>query len=184
PLVFTGLNNYSNVSHRTFHLNVSTSREHNSAPLSVPRVSLHQKPGQKVNRDSRPHLRRREFPMRSHSLHFLFAFLTVVIITTLTFGQSATTSLRGTITDARTAVLTGASVTISNAATGFSRTVKSDDQGVYQFLEVPPASYVVTVNASGFAVTKHENVLLQVSNPATLNFSLQVQGGSEIVDVT
>jgi Carboxypeptidase regulatory-like domain len=121
--------------------------------------------------------------MRSRSLHFLCVLLTVVT-TTLSFGQSATTSLRGTITDTRSAVLTGASVTISNAATGFSRTVKSDDQGVYQFLEVPPASYTVTVNASGFAVTKHENVLLQVSNPATLNFSLQVQGGSEIVDVT
>jgi len=122
--------------------------------------------------------------MRSRSLHFLFALLTVVTITTLTFGQSATTSLRGTVSDARGAVLTGASVTISNAATGFSRTVKSDDQGIYQFLEVPPATYTVTVNASGFAVVKHENVLLQVSNPATLNFTLQVQGGSEIVDVS
>ena len=122
--------------------------------------------------------------MRSRSLHFLFALLTVAIITTLTYGQSATTSLRGTISDSRGAVLTGASVTIGNAATGFSRTIKSDDQGVYQFLEVPPATYLVTVNASGFAVTKRENVVLQVSSPATLNFSLQVQGGSEVVDVS
>src|SRR5580765_6302380 len=118
-----------------------------------PRVSLHKKPGQKQNRIHAP-LRRREFPMRSRSLHFLFALVTVVIIATLTFGQSATTSLRGTISDARGAVLNGAGVTISNAATGFSRTVKSDDQGVYQFLEVPPSTYVVTVNASGFAVVK------------------------------
>ncbi|HTS07048.1 MAG TPA: carboxypeptidase-like regulatory domain-containing protein, partial [Candidatus Eisenbacteria bacterium] len=122
--------------------------------------------------------------MRSRSLHFLFALLTVVTITTLALGQSATTSLRGTISDARGAVLTGASVTINNAATGFSRTVKSDDQGIYQFLEVPPATYTVTVNASGFAVVKHENVVLQVSSPATLNLTLQVQGGSEIVDVS
>jgi len=122
--------------------------------------------------------------MRSRSLHFLFALVTVVIIATLTFGQSAKTSLRGTISDARGAVLNGAGVTISNAATGFSRTVKSDDQGVYQFLEVPPSTYVVTVNASGFAVVKRENIVLQVSSPATLNFTLQVQGGSEIVDVS
>ncbi len=112
-----------------------------------------------------------------------------VISSVLAFGsfasaQSATTSLRGTVSDAKGAVLTGASVTLNNLATGFSRTVKTDDQGIYQFLEVPPATYVMTVTAAGFATTKRENVVLQVSSPATLNMSLQVQGGSVIVDVS
>ncbi len=54
----------------------------------------------------------------------------------------------------------------------------------YQFLEVPPASYVLTVDAAGFARMKRDNVVLQVSSPASLNVTLQVQGGSVIVEVT
>jgi hypothetical protein len=103
---------------------------------------------------------------------------------TLSFAQSATTSLRGTITDAKGLVVAGAKVTLSNSATGFSRSTKTDGQGVYQFLELPPAGYVLNVEAAGFAKVKRENVVLQVSNPATVNLALQVQGGSVIVDVT
>ncbi|MGC2773440.1 MAG: carboxypeptidase-like regulatory domain-containing protein, partial [Candidatus Sulfotelmatobacter sp.] len=67
---------------------------------------------------------------------------------------------------------------------GFSRSTKTDGQGTYQFLELPPAAYVLTVEAAGFAKTKRENVVLQVSNPTTLNLSLQVAGGSVVVEVT
>ena len=99
-------------------------------------------------------------------------------------AQSATSSLRGTITDSKGLVVAGATATLTNGATGFSRTTTTNDQGVYQFLEVPPADYVLTVTAAGFATTKRENVLLQVSTPATVNLTLQVQGGSVIVDVS
>ncbi|HVI07351.1 MAG TPA: carboxypeptidase-like regulatory domain-containing protein [Candidatus Binatia bacterium] len=102
----------------------------------------------------------------------------------LTLGQSATTSLRGTVTDPKGLVVPGASVFLTNSDKGFSRSTKTDAQGTYQFLEVPPATYVLSIEAHGFARIKHENVVLQVSNPATLNISLEVSGGSEIVDVT
>lgn len=99
-------------------------------------------------------------------------------------AQSATTSLRGEITDSKGLVVPGATVTLSNGATGFSRTTKSDGQGIYQFLEIPPAIYQITVEAQGFARTKRDGVVLQVSNPATLNLGLQVSGGSVTVEVT
>jgi hypothetical protein len=108
----------------------------------------------------------------------LFAFQT------LTFAQSATTSLRGTVSDAKGLVVAGANVTLSNAATGFSRSTTTDGQGAYQFLELPPANYVLTIGAPGFAKVKRENVVLQVSSPATLNVALQVQGSSVVVDVS
>ncbi len=105
-------------------------------------------------------------------------------IGTLAFAQSATTSLRGTVADPKGAVVAGATVTLSNPATGFSRTAQTNDQGIYQFLEVPPSTYVIEVSAAGFATTKRDNVPLQVSSPATVNLVLQVQGGSVIVDVS
>jgi hypothetical protein len=113
------------------------------------------------------------------------SFLALVAsLGTSAFAQSATTSVRGTISDAKGAVVPGASVTLNNQATGFSRTVQTDDQGTYQFLEIPPSSYVMTVTATGFATTKRENLVLQVSSPATVNMALQVQGGSVVIDVT
>ena len=129
-------------------------------------------------------LGRREFVMRSGLRLVAAVVASFLACGALAFGQSATSSLHGTISDAKGLVVTGATVTISNKETGFSRTVKTNDQGAYQFLEVPPSSYVMTVIATGFATTKRENVVLQVSSPETVNMTLQVQGGSIIVDVT
>jgi hypothetical protein len=122
--------------------------------------------------------------MRFGSWVVALVILCVLAVGTFAAAQSATTSLHGTISDAKGLVVAGATVTINNPATGLSRTAKTDDQGSYQFLEVPPSTYVMTVTAAGFATTKRENVVLQVSSPATVNMSLQVQGGSVIVDVT
>ena len=78
----------------------------------------------------------------------------------------------------------GAIVTISNASTGFSRTTKSANDGVYQFLEVPPATYSLTVTMAGFGPLKQDKVILQVSQPATLDVTMQVTGTTEVVEVT
>jgi hypothetical protein len=105
-------------------------------------------------------------------------------LTTLLAAQSATSSLRGTITDQKGAVVQGATVTLSNSATGYLRTTKSGADGVYQFLEVPPAAYNLTVASSGFATLKQDKVILQVSQPATLDISMKVAGAAEVVEVT
>jgi hypothetical protein len=122
--------------------------------------------------------------MRSGSRVVTLLLVSLLCLPTLTFSQSATSSLHGTITDAKGLVIAGASLTLSNAETGYSRTTTTDGQGTYQFLEVPPAKYVLSIVAPGFAKVKRENVVLQVSSPATLNLALQVQGSSVVVDVS
>jgi hypothetical protein len=109
--------------------------------------------------------------------------LMVVFVAALSWSQTSTTSLRGTIADPKGAVVPGAEVTIVNSATGFSRTTKTDDQGFYQFLEVPPAAYTLTIKAAGFGTLQVENVRLLVNTPATLNQTLRVQTVSERVEV-
>ncbi len=102
---------------------------------------------------------------------------------TLLWGQ-ATTSLHGTVYDPQKSVVSGATVTITNKETGYSRSTKTDGQGVYQLLQVPPATYQLEVVAAGFASVKQSSVVLQVSTPATVNFDLRVQTGTVEVDVT
>ena len=94
-----------------------------------------------------------------------------VFMSSFAVSQS-TTSLRGVVTDAKGAVLPGATVTIHDSQTGFSRTVNSGDDGVYQFLQLPPATYGIIVRARGFGGLTRENVTLLVSSPATLNFTM------------
>lgn len=122
--------------------------------------------------------------MRSRSWHLAVLLVTFLSLGTFAVAQSATTSVRGTVSDAAGAAVTGATVTLENSATGYSRTVKTDDQGTYQMLEVPPSTYTLTVTAAGFATTRREKLVLQVSSPATVNMSLQVKGTSVIVDVS
>ncbi len=121
--------------------------------------------------------------MRSASQ--LLASLLVVLVALCTFvGAQSSTSLHGTVYDTKGAVVTGATINLSNHATGFSRTTKSDQQGVYQFLQIPPSTYTVSVNAKGFAPVTQNNVILQVSSPATLDFTVQVQGSAVTVEVS
>src|SRR5579863_6552299 len=107
----------------------------------------------------------------------------LLVLGNLAAAQTATTSLRGVVTDAKGAVLPGATVTVRDPATGFSRSATTNNQGEYQLLQLTPATYSVSVEAKGFGMTKQEGVQLLVSVPATLNFSMQVQGQTVTVEV-
>ncbi|MGC2555610.1 MAG: carboxypeptidase-like regulatory domain-containing protein, partial [Candidatus Sulfotelmatobacter sp.] len=87
--------------------------------------------------------------MRSGARVVVLLAVLLLAFQNLSFAQSATTSLRGTVSDAKGLVVAGAEVTLSNAATGFSRSTKTDGQGTYRFLELPPSAYVLTVEAAG-----------------------------------
>src|ERR1700724_2630778 len=111
----------------------------------------------------------------------LLLLLLLSLLTSLAPAQS-TTSLHGVMSDAKGAVLPGATVKITDPQTGFTRTVTSGEDGVYQFLQVPPATYALTVSAKGFATRRRDNVTLLVSSPATLHFTMQVEGAQERVE--
>src|SRR5271167_2571338 len=131
-----------------------------SGPQGLPAVS--KSPGQ-TQLEIRAPVAKGASPMRygSRVVTVLLGLGCLLGLSMSAFAQSATGSLRGTITDSKDLVVSGATATLSNAATGFSRTSMTNDQGIYQFLEVPPAAYVLTVTAAGFATAKRENVVLQ-----------------------
>jgi hypothetical protein len=105
------------------------------------------------------------------------------IVATPARAQTSTTSLYGKILDPDGAVVPGAEVTIANSATGFSRKVRTNEQGVYQFVEIPPATYTLTIQALGFNNVRMENVRLMVSTPATIDQTLRIRTQAESVVV-
>lgn len=111
-------------------------------------------------------------------------FVVVALLGSYVCAQTGTSSLRGTITDPKGAVISGATVTLSNPQTGYSRTLKSNGQGEYQFVDVPPATYTLTVNATGFANMKQDYLTLLVNTPVRLDVAMQVAGGQTTVEVS
>jgi hypothetical protein len=107
----------------------------------------------------------------------------ITLLVTGLWAQTASTSLNGTVTDSKGAVIAGAKLILSNPQTGFSREVQTSNQGVYQFLQVPPATYELSISASGFAAQKQKNVILTVNTPASLNVAMKVAGTTTVVEV-
>lgn len=109
--------------------------------------------------------------------------LLLFLIPSLLRAQTANTSLRGTVTDASGAVVPGATVTITDSATGKVLQSTSGGAGEYQFNQIPPAKYTIKVSASGFADQSKVAELL-VNQPATIAFTMSVQASSEVVNVS
>ena len=102
---------------------------------------------------------------------------------TLAFSQIATTSLRGTIKDPSGAVVPDAKVTLVDKATGKTLSAASSSDGYYEFPQIPPATYTITVSALGFGDQSKIAELL-VNQPATVDFTLRVQSSTVTVDVS
>jgi hypothetical protein len=99
-------------------------------------------------------------------------------------AQTSTTSVRGTVTDKSGAAIASAKVTLSNPQRGFERSTTTSSIGTYEFLQLTPATYILTSEAAGFRKSVQTNVELLVNTPATLNVTLQVGAVSETIEVS
>jgi Carboxypeptidase regulatory-like domain/TonB-dependent Receptor Plug Domain len=93
-------------------------------------------------------------------------------------------SVRGTVTDEKGAVVSGADVAITNVATAYSRAVVSDVNGNYSFQSIPIGQYVLKVKKGGFKDFQENDITLHVNDVLTLDTQLRVGGTTETVEVT
>ena len=100
------------------------------------------------------------------------------------YGQNADASLSGTVTDTTNAVIPGAALTLTNEATGLSRTAKADAAGEYNITTISPGRYDLTVSASGFATTINKGIQLTISQEGRVDVHLAVGQAQQTVTVT
>src|SRR5271170_4238349 len=93
----------------------------------------------------------------------LFVFIFLAAAACFSGFSQSTTLLRGTVTDPQGGVITGAIVTLSNAGTGFNRSVTSNSSGEYQFVQIAPGTYKIDATMVGFAQITRSNVQLLVN---------------------
>src|SRR5437667_2874675 len=101
------------------------------------------------------------------------------------FSQTASTgTVAGTVTDPSGAAVAGAAVTLHDPSTNDSRQTTTNESGRYIFANVPPGTYNLTMNKTGFRVAKFTGQVVNVGSAVTLNATMELGSISQIVEVT
>lgn len=100
-----------------------------------------------------------------------------------TQAQSMFGTFSGTVEDSGGAVVTGATISIKDVASGETRTSTSNREGFFAFSTLPASTYEVTVTAKGFEKYHAAGIVLTGGESRGINIPLQVGSASETVEV-
>ena len=98
-------------------------------------------------------------------------------------SASPTGSIAGMVKDPTGAVISSAKLTLVNIATNAKVEATSDDNGAFQFLQLAPAMYLLTVEATGFKKSIMPGVVVEVDQITHLDAKLEVGSVSEVIEV-
>lgn len=120
-------------------------------------------------------------PFALRSLLVLFALCALPFAT---YAQTATATLSGTVVDQNGAVVPGTDVTIINTGTGLQRQVTTNDEGYFTVPLLPPSTYSVRAQHTGFSPVEIQNVVLNVGDQKALKIELKAGDVNATVQVT
>lgn len=124
--------------------------------------------------------------MPARSRPILIVLLCCLFAAAGAFAQTSSTSgeISGRVSDTDGAPLPGVTVTATNTETGLTRTVVTDESGNYQMGLLPPGTYRVNTDLSGFRTETRENVTVLLGSTANLRFTIQPETIAEEITVT
>jgi hypothetical protein len=116
---------------------------------------------------------------------FLFIAAIALVITTSAdaSAQTSTSRILGRVVDAKQASVAGATVTVTNEATGVSQTQTTTDSGVFAFDSLPVGAYTVAVEQSGFKKYQRTGNHLEVNTPLNVEVVMEIGQLTETVTV-
>ncbi len=110
------------------------------------------------------------------------ALLTLLLLATV-FAQSDRGTLTGIVSDSNGAAVPGATVTATNLSTNSSSSAVTSTEGVYTIPALPPGTYKVRVEKTGFKAAEIGGVTLITGNSASANITLTVGQVTEVVEI-
>ncbi len=132
------------------------------------------------------------FPDRSRSRNLgagcrllitCLAVCILVLYSSAPLRAQALSSITGTVTDASGAVVPNAKITVTNTATQVVSHSVSSSSGTYTVTDLIPGTYTVQVESSGFQLSVHNGVLVEVGRPSTVDVALQTGNVTQTVEV-
>src|SRR6202050_1058133 len=116
----------------------------------------------------------------------LFLLGVVCLAGTLPAWAQSTSSgsIAGAVSDTPGAGVSGATVTLTSKTTNIVRTAPSNGTGHYNFADVTPGVYDISVSKAGFSTTKVERQEVQVGGSLTGNTTLEIGSANVVVEVS
>jgi carboxypeptidase family protein len=111
-------------------------------------------------------------------------FVLLVLAAASASAQSTTGDISGTVRDQSRGVLPGVSVEVKNAETGAARAIVTDHEGRYRALSLPPGTYGVSAELSGFNKAQARDIVVQIGRDTTVDLTMTVGQVSESVTVS
>ncbi|GAB4372585.1 MAG: hypothetical protein OHK0021_14940 [Bryobacter sp.] len=112
----------------------------------------------------------------------MLRFLLMLALASLAFAQNS--AIQGVVTDPSKAVIAGATVKITNIGTQTSRTATTNAEGLYSVPLLEAGLYRIDVNNAGFAPQRLNELRLEVSQTARLDFELKPGTVAESIEVS
>ena len=120
--------------------------------------------------------------LSKQKLRFLTALL-LVCVASPAVGQVPTGSLVGSVYDRTGAAVPGPQLVLSDTATNVLRGTTASPQGSYEFLQLRPGTYDLSVEANGFRRTVERSIVVNVGLVVHLDVTLDVGDVTETVEV-
>ena len=118
-------------------------------------------------------------------LQCVFLPAMAILAASTALPQTVSSTLKGSVQDTSSAVIPGAVCTLVNPATSASLTVKSGQDGSFQFLDILAGTYTLTVSSPGFKTYEIAGIeILSSEFHSAGNVVLQVGQPSDSVSVT
>ena len=110
--------------------------------------------------------------------------LAVFLCASAAFGQVATGSLSGVVTDPNGAAVPGARVNARNETTGLNLKTVTSDGGLYVFATLPTGNYTLAVEQTGFKRVEKTGLEIRVAARQELDIRLEVGDVQQTIEVT
>ena len=120
------------------------------------------------------------------SLGRLCAAAALIVLTSINANAqtgSGTSSLSGIVVDSAGGVVPGATVVVTNSATGVKRTFVTNSSGAFSAPALDIGTYTVNVSLQGFKSAIVNNLVLEVGSPRAISVTLEVGSLTETVEV-
>ena len=111
----------------------------------------------------------------------LYVFLTLSTLHLL--AQSPDGNINGLISDPSSAAVVGAEIVAVNDVTGLQYTTRTNREGIYVLPNLPPGPYRIQVSKVGFKTIIKPDIVLNVQDAVSINFTLPVGATYEVMTV-
>jgi hypothetical protein len=115
---------------------------------------------------------------------FVSLFICITLNTFSLFAQSPDGNINGLVSDPSSAAVVGAEVVAVNDVTGVQYTTNTNNEGIYLFPNLPPGPYRLQVSKVGFKTIIKPDIVLNVQDALSINFTLPVGAFHEVVTVS